>query len=211
MSTSTACQLRRRGLFSDINRLSSVAVHLDVSSSSIVTSSSDITVPTFDPVMNYPALSSFLLIFTIYAFLQIRIFGIEKAAKRRREALQSLRKIKALQLSSLRSDERPSDDEIESAVKEYEEALIDEDRVRTVLPGVRIVAPNGNTSKEDIAAAKQFLGKSLMSPQENDSVKSVPPSDRSLRNFVLGGISICLIALLFVMSFDPMEFQRQNF
>jgi hypothetical protein len=192
--------------------LSFFPVHLDGSSfSTTVISSSDIPSPTFEPMINYPALSSFLLIFTVYAFLQIRIVGIENAAKRRREALQSLRNIKALQLSSSVGDERPTDEKVQSALKEYEQALIDEDRARTVLPGVRIVAPDNSASKENVAAAKQFLGTSLTSQQDKENAQSIPPEDRSFGNFVLGSITICLIALLVVLSFDPLSSSTDMF
>ena len=208
-------RLRVAPSFSFSTRTSSLfffPVRLDVSSlSTTVISSSDVPSPTFDPIVNYPALSSFLLIFTVYAFLQIRIVGIEKAAKRRREALQSLRKVKALQLSSSVGDERPTDEIVQSALKEYEQALIDEDRARTVLPGVRIVAPDNSASKENVAAAKQFLGTSLTSQQDKENSQNIPPSDRSFGNFVLGSITICLIALLVVLSFDPLSSSTDMF
>jgi hypothetical protein len=209
--------LRWRGVqslsFSTRTRsLNFLAVHVETSSfSTTAISSSDIPSPTFDPIINYPALSAFLLIFTIYAFLQVRILGIEKAAKRRRDALQDLRKVKALQLSSSVSNERPSDEKVQSALQEYEQALIDEDRARTVLPGIRIVAPDNSASKENDAAAKQFLGTSLTPQQDKENAQNIPPTDRSFGNFVLGSISICLIALLVVLSFDPMSSSSDMF
>jgi hypothetical protein len=76
-----------------------------------------------------------------------------------------LRQIKSAQLdpssSSLdsSSNRRPSEEEVNEAIAEYKSALEQELALRTIVPGVRIVAPNDpKRSEADIAAAKQFLG-----------------------------------------------------
>ena len=156
---------------------------------------------TFDPVINYPAFFSCLMIFSIYACLQVRIFGVENAAKRRRVALQSLRRVKALQLSS---SEGTTEEEINNALQEFEQAMEDEEQMRTIIPGVRIIAPS--SSKDTIAAAKQFLGKSLESQQDDETSRPqlTPTANSSSGIVILGVISICLIALLIMLSFDPL-------
>merc|ERR1712238_648272 len=87
---------------------------------------------------------------------------VREAATRRDDALKSLREIKAAQLGSPDDPNRPSDEYVRAAVTEYEKALNEELSLRTIVPGVRIVAPNDPKTKEaDIAAAKQFLGVDL--------------------------------------------------
>ena len=179
------------------------------------TSANVVQSPTFDPVINYPALSAFLLIFVIYTFLQIRITGISNAATRRMETLKSLREIKARQLS-MSDVGRPSEEEIADALKRYEQALEDEERLRTVIPGVRIVAPNNpSRNKDDITAAKQFLGKDLSEASDDEPKGSRTVSGlgdtSSTKNAlsdsakaIIGIVAICQIALLFILSFDPM-------
>jgi len=117
---------------------------------------------TFEPQVNTPALFSFLVIAIVFSLLQLRINQVREAATRRDDALKSLREIKAAQLGSPDDPNRPSDEYVRAAVTEYEKALNDELSLRTIIPGVRIVAPNDPKTKEkDIAAAKQFLGYDL--------------------------------------------------
>jgi len=104
-------------------------------------------VQSFEPVVNVPALSSFMLIVVVFGFLQLRINAIGKAVNRRTEALEYLRRVKAKQLSFATNSNDPNDSdtlvaEINSASEEYRMALIEEKNARTIIPGVRIAAPN---------------------------------------------------------------------
>jgi len=148
-----------------------------------IASSTEIPQTTFEPQVNTPALSSFLFISIIFSLLQIRINRVRDAAIRREEALKQLRQIKSLQLSTIPStissgvttlsssssiqSSSPSTDQVKVALEAYEEALKEEMDLRTILPGVRIVAPNDpERREEDIAAAKQFLGWDLTQDED---------------------------------------------
>ena len=217
------------------------------------TSSSDIEeIKSFEPVVNVPALSSFLLIVVIFSFLQIRINGIEKAVERRNVALQRLREVKSNQLAGVTSlstndinisngastnnmieDEKvkmKNENLVELAKEEYANALKNEEDLRTIIPGVRIAAPNRpDASDENIAAAKQFLNidlrydddKDIKNMNENSSKsmlsifsnqkKDVSNEPSVTRGFSSGAIAVMLlvatsqIALLYMLSFDPMK------
>lgn len=122
---------------------------------------------TFEPQVNTPALFSFLFIVVTYSLLQLRINGVRDAADRRKIALDSLRLVKSAQFSEIN---KPSEEEVIAAETLYRNALTDELDLRTIIPGVRIAAPNDPQKKEeDIAAAKQFLGIDLSLPEDEDN------------------------------------------
>jgi len=122
---------------------------------------------TFEPQVNTPALFSFLFIVVTYSLLQLRINGVRDAADRRKIALESLRIVKSAQFSEIN---KPSEEEVIAAETLYRNALTDELDLRTIIPGVRIAAPNDPQKKEeDIAAAKQFLGIDLSLPEDEDN------------------------------------------
>mmetsp|Transcript_27260 Transcript_27260/g.41017 ORF Transcript_27260/g.41017 Transcript_27260/m.41017 type:complete len:326 (-) Transcript_27260:18-995(-) len=127
---------------------------------------------TFEPQVNTPALFSFAIIAVVFSLLQIRINSVRDASTRREEALSFLRQVKSEQLDlsfqsrSTGSNEQAmakeqadnNNDKVKDAIKAYEIALKEELDLRTIVPGVRIVAPNDASRREqDIAAAKQFL------------------------------------------------------
>ena len=171
----------------------------------------------FEPIVNVPALSSFLIISVVFGLLQFRINSVSQASKRRSEALDSLRKIESLQLSS--EVDRPTENDVALAKAAYENALTDELNLRTVIPGVRIVAPNDpKRDEEERAAAKRFLGwtDEDMGIDEYDEVKSTQTKRGVTQqnneadglsngaNFLLLLVGSTLIALLSVLSLDPM-------
>jgi len=118
---------------------------------------------TFEPQVNTPALSAFVIIAVVFSLLQFRINQVRDAGERRQEALAMLRTIKSAQLDSTdfeSSMERqtPNEEEVQAALDAYKNSLQEELNLRTIIPGVRIVAPNDpKRREEDIAAAKQFL------------------------------------------------------
>lgn len=180
-------------------------------------------------------------------------FHNRDASIRREEALALLRQVKSEQLD-LPSQKRNNDainDEIiltmeqrvTNATKAYEDALKDELNLRTIIPGVRIVAPNDAARREeDIVAAKQFLNWDIDQLVENNNDRQYMENDdesnntnllmQSRRRFdgkdekissdmsssssenvtmsngakvVLLTVALSQIALLFLLSFDPMS------
>jgi len=167
---------------------------------------------------------------------------VRDAGERRQESLATLRQVKAAQLDASGTVGKPSEGEVQAAVGAYESALQEELTLRTIIPGVRIVAPNDpKRREEDIAAAKQFLdwdledseedgllnesqdrggspqsknellmqsrrrfdGKDGKNPvKENESASGDGMSNGS--KAVLFSIALVQIALLVVLSFDPM-------
>ncbi len=99
------------------------------------------------------------------------------ASLRRENALAFLREVKSEQLNSSsseskrdeanESDNRMMEQRVQDATKAYETALKEELNLRTIIPGVRIVAPNDAARREeDIAAAKQFLGWDILADEK---------------------------------------------
>ncbi len=114
--------------------------------------------------MNTPALSAFVIIAVVFSLLQLRINQVRDAGERRQEALAMLRSVKSAQLDAAEFESstdklKPSEEEVQAALDAYKNSLQEELDLRTIIPGVRIVAPNDpKRREEDIAAAKQFLG-----------------------------------------------------
>lgn len=159
----------------------------------------------FEPILNVPALASFLVVAVIFLFLSFRINAIGQAVNRRKTVLAELRTLKANELSS-DGDDRPSAEALSKATKEYETALRAEEELRTVVPGVRLAAPDaaGNT-EEDVVAAKRFLGIDLKPGREID--QPTKEEGGGLSNgaiAVLAVVALSQVALLCLLSFDPM-------
>jgi len=157
----------------------------------------------FEPVINIPALGSFLLIVVVFSLLQIRISQVNEAAVRRKEALTELRRIKSSELSSEGKD-RPTSEQIQQALQCYETSLSNEESLRTIIPGIRIVAPNGpvSSSQEDIRAAKQFLGIDLSTDSTGNETRQEGFSFGAVA--VLAIVALSQLCLLYMLSFDPM-------
>mmetsp|Transcript_31944 Transcript_31944/g.49013 ORF Transcript_31944/g.49013 Transcript_31944/m.49013 type:complete len:235 (-) Transcript_31944:25-729(-) len=159
----------------------------------------------FEPVVNVPALSSFLIISVGFGLLQNRINAIGQAVSRREKALNDLRSTKSREISS-DGEDRPSSEDVTASLTEYENALLYEEKMRTIIPGVRIRAPNNAmNNEEDVAAAKQFLDidlksgdrKEVSEVQEGNGISSGGVA-------VLALVALSQIALLYMLSFDPM-------
>lgn len=154
----------------------------------------------FEPVVNMPALSAFLFVAVVFSLLQLRINTVSKAAERRRDALEILREVKSKELSS---EGEISAEEVANAVTSYQQALEEEESSRTIIPGVRIVTPTNAPSKEDMAAAKQFLGVDLdpdSGSRDEKQGDGLPPAAVGL----LAIVGFSQLALLYMLSFDPM-------
>ena len=168
----------------------------------------------FEPVINVPAASAFLLIAVVFALLQLRINAVSNAAKKRSDSLDTLRKVQSLQLSD-DSTNGPNEIDVSAAKREYEKALRQELDLRTIIPGVRIVAPNDpKRDEEQRAAAKRFLGWDAAEfgddDQIEDNVGLTQDSNEQTQlsggaQVVLFGVASILIVLLWTLSFDPMN------
>jgi len=111
----------------------------------------------FEPILNVPALITFVLITTIFSALILRTNQVEDAVqtrKRRQEEVRSL-KLKEIGEGSVSSAQ------IQQTLLLYEDAVRQEEKLRNILPGVRIVPPSASDRKEEEARAiaKQYLGK----------------------------------------------------
>lgn len=168
----------------------------------------------FEPVVNIPALFSFVLIAAVFSILQFRINAVARAAERREQALKTLRTVKSLELSSSdvgEESQRPSEYDVSMALADYEDALREEENLRTVIPGVaRIVAPNDpNRREEDVEAARRFLGMNIGDVSEGNagenSEEAAPKKGFSNGSLaILAAVALSQLALLYMLSFDPM-------
>lgn len=109
---------------------------------------------TFEPVLNVPALGSFVLIMTVFLLLRLRVGAISDAAEARIAALSTLREVKSNELASGAA----SGEKVAQAVNAYQTALEREEALRTLVPGIRLRAPNNpQRSEADRQAVRQFL------------------------------------------------------
>ena len=186
-----------------------------------------IPIQSFEPVLNLEAAASFAFVAIVFTILQLRINAISNAARRRTAALSTLRAVESAQLSDPMT---AGDQAVARARVEYESALREELGLRTILPGVRIVAPNDpRRDEEERANAKRFLGwggeefgdggdeggggnigtgGSRGSVERGDgAARKDERSDVGLSagaKFILFGVASMLIVLLWTLSFDPM-------
>ena len=174
-----------------------------VSESDFVSSASPSS--TFDPVVDVSAASAFSLIAVVFSLLIARASAVDKATTRRKVAMDELRTARTQELTGAANPDL--------AVKELEEALKEEERLRTIIPGIRIRAPDSLQGK-DKDQVRQLL-KTADSANEYDETSSIlsssknfEPEPGSMSNgskVVLGAIMISQILLLFILSFDPMQ------
>jgi heme/copper-type cytochrome/quinol oxidase subunit 4 len=227
-------QIRNKASFHQLH-----ATNFPFTTSSLLTSEAVQTASqTFEPQVNTPALSAFLIIAVVFSLLQFRINKERDASERRTEALNTLRQVKSSELDA--ENRRPSEEEVAAAVASYKYALEEELSLRTIIPGIRIVAPNDpKRTEKDIAAAKQFLDMDLeadeLVPAELGEVSAEPIDEEKRKNELLLqsrrrfdgtsgekkdeenegelsngakatllAIALTQIALLVVLSFDPM-------
>eukprot|EP00560_Eucampia_antarctica_P003408 CAMPEP_0197831612 /NCGR_PEP_ID=MMETSP1437-20131217/11313_1 /TAXON_ID=49252 ORGANISM="Eucampia antarctica, Strain CCMP1452" /NCGR_SAMPLE_ID=MMETSP1437 /ASSEMBLY_ACC=CAM_ASM_001096 /LENGTH=238 /DNA_ID=CAMNT_0043434611 /DNA_START=159 /DNA_END=875 /DNA_ORIENTATION=- len=155
---------------------------------SLLTTDDSVYVPIeFEPVVNIPALFAFSLIAVVSTLLFVRINSISSASEKRTELLEKLRVIKSKQLDNSMN---VSDADIRTATDSYKNALEKELSLRSLIPGVRIAAPNDpRKNDEQISAAKQFLNMDLTFTEtssgtlENESRNgevTVPTTDEQL-------------------------------
>lgn len=118
---------------------------------------------------------------------------------------------------------RPTEEQMTQAKAEYENALNEELDLRTIVPGIRIVAPNDpKRDEKERAAAKRFLG--WQNEDFGDDLEDVTVNDlgfeeksngnvqnsqdgnglSNISKVVLFGVASVLIVLLWTLTFDPM-------
>jgi hypothetical protein len=158
----------------------------------------------FEPVLNVPALGTFLIITIVFGLLIKRTNEVEKAVEERNRALGELRDAKS---KLLEGDETgTSSANVKEALKQFGIALDKEESLRTIVPGVvRIVpASNGNQKEEEARlAAKQFLGKDTAigaAPKIKEGDGRLPAAALVL----LALVGLSMVGLLVLLSLDPM-------
>lgn len=202
-----------------VTALSELSLDPFSSSSPTITWLAD-AVPTkeFEPVTDWAALGTFLSIMFVAILLVRRTRSVERAVMEREESLQLVRELKSKELagsgvSSNNREEMTAEmsesattyGPLEKALKRYESAVEQEERLRNIVPGVvRIVPPSaGNKVEENAAlAAKQFLGKDydIGVPKREDNPSGKLPM---VALGILALLGVSLTALLFLLSMDP--------
>lgn len=171
--------------------------------------SSDFEPVVFEPILNVPALITFVLITTIFSALILRTNQVEDAVQIRKQRQEDVRALKAKEIA----EGDVSRGEIEQILKLYEDAARQEERLRNILPGVRIVPPSSSDRKEEEAQAiaKQYLGqdfnigvpKRYNEPRDGDSEGGLP-------NVAIGVLAIVALSQIGLLAFfnfgaDPMS------
>jgi hypothetical protein len=119
-------------------------------------------VTSFEPILNVPALVTFLFITTIFTALILRTNQVEDAVRLRKQRLEELRILKSKEISNAGvGSGTVSSEDVQKSLHLYEDAVQQEETLRNIIPGVRIVPPSSNDRKEEEASliAKQLLGK----------------------------------------------------
>jgi hypothetical protein len=187
----------------------------------------------FSPILNIPALTSFLLIVIIFSALQFRIHQIENAVRERSRALQRLKQLKVQQLvsggggggvsSNIGPHTHDNDDIddhqrlINDAMANYRHWYQRADQLRAIIPGgwIRIaMSPSSvtTTNQQNDYAAHRYLGVSL----NNDDImtdNSQKQTSQQLSNttsglsmplkVLLGVVAMTQVLLLFMLVLDP--------
>lgn len=161
---------------------------------------------TFEPILNVPALGSFLFIAFVFGLLQWRVRSIETAAVERTRALHRLRELKRQELEGSGTDSKI----VREALEQYRQAVLRVERLRTVIPGIaRIVQPPSQSltrerMDENVAAAKQFLDMDLL--EQNNNKSDGDAGEMSLGLKLLIGVVVTLqIGVLLALSVDPLS------
>ena len=204
-----------------------IAVSRPLSSNSIMDTSSTFFLSSqqqFEPVLNVPAFSVFVLVAILFLSLQWRVAAIEQATTERTRALEELRRVKTQQLadgnnnnSNINTSSTSSAEVVQQALEAYEQAYWKVERLRTIIPGLaRLVppppsslTPTGNRSirEENEAAAQQFLG--IVPVQDDDVSSATEDAEKQTLSpalvAILAVVALSQIALLVLLvATDPM-------
>jgi hypothetical protein len=127
----------------------------------------------FAPVLNVPALGSFLFIAVLYGWLVNRLSQISQTVDQRTNALEQLKKLKAQQLAGLATN-----DQVSEAVETFRFYYTRVEQLRNVLPNtdlIRISPPPTSVGteshrqrEENQAAARRYLGYGVENVESNE-------------------------------------------
>lgn len=123
----------------------------------------DANVETFEAIMDVPSVVAFTLVALAFILHKLLINKVTEATSLRIKASKSLEGIQSL--NSTGTEEAT----LNAATLAYENALAEEERLRTLLPGVRIAGPNDlqsmqqGTGSMSSESTKGFLAVAVMS------------------------------------------------
>jgi len=191
----------------------------------------------FEPILNVPALVTFVLITTVFSALIVRTNQVEDAVQERKKRQEQVRELKAKEVSggenigsevgggttsttttpssSSSSSSLTLSEELQQTLKLYEEAVLREEKLRNILPGVRIVPPSSSDRKEEEvqAIAKQYLGRdfNIGVPKRYNEKQERSDNDKgSLPGAAIGVLAVVALSQVgllafFVFGADPMS------
>lgn len=184
-------------------------IKMDATSTTAVTVDSTIldvsATTTFEPILNLPALVTFLFITVVFTALIVRTNQVENAVQERKQTLQALRVLKSKELAG---DSQVTKSQIDDVLFQYEQSVRKEESLRNILPGgiLRIVPPSaGDTAEEEARViAKQLLGQDfdigIDKREPMNANRTLPP----LAIGILTVLMVSLVSLLLFLSIDPM-------
>ena len=193
----------------------------------------------FEPILNVPALVTFVLITTVFSALIVRTNQVEDAVRERKKRQEQVRALKAKEVSSggenigsgvgggsgttsttttttSSSSSITLSEELRQTLKLYEEAVLREEKLRNILPGVRIVPPSASDRKEEEvqAIAKQYLGRDFnigVPKRYNEEKQERGDNDNgSLPGAAIGVLAVVALSQVgllafFVFGADPLS------
>mmetsp|Transcript_3714 Transcript_3714/g.10536 ORF Transcript_3714/g.10536 Transcript_3714/m.10536 type:complete len:263 (-) Transcript_3714:404-1192(-) len=112
----------------------------------------------FEPILNVPALVTFVGITTVFSALIVRTNQVEDAVQNRKKRQEEVRALKAREVG----EGTVSPKELRDTLERYEQAVRTEESLRNLVPGVvRIVPPSASDKREEEARAiaRQYLGR----------------------------------------------------
>jgi hypothetical protein len=158
----------------------------------------------FEPVLDVPALGTFLVISIVFAALNFRTSQIQKVVQERNYWLEQVRDLKSKELAGDTVEESV----LQNALGNYESAVVKEEQLRNLVPGVVRISPPSTASEADekaAAMAKQFLGKDydIGTGQRKDA-----EGDGKLPTIALAVLAVIFLAQMSLFVFmnlsDPM-------
>jgi len=167
----------------------------------------------FEPILNVPALITFVLITTVFSALILRTNQVEDAVQTRKRRQEEVRALKAKEVG----EGTVSPEQIQQTLELYRDAVQQEEKLRNILPGVRIVPPSSGDRKEEEAQAiaKQYLGEdfNIGVPKrynEKRGEKEDGSADGSLPNVAIGVLAMVALSQIGLLAFfnfgaDPMS------
>mmetsp|Transcript_16865 Transcript_16865/g.34783 ORF Transcript_16865/g.34783 Transcript_16865/m.34783 type:complete len:242 (-) Transcript_16865:1333-2058(-) len=161
----------------------------------------------FEPVLNVPALITFVLITTVFSALIVRTNQVEDAVQMRKRRQEQVRALKAREVGEGQVPPK----EIQQTLQLYEDAVRQEEKLRNILPGVRIVPPSSSDRREEEAQAiaKQYLGQdfNIGVPKRYNEKRDDEGSLPSVAIGVLAMVALSQVGLLAFFNFgaDPMS------